>query len=83
MLLPVPEIRHIKFGALLAAVSSILPPSGMLRSVWLLACMTPGDTAGPSAARIENASAQILQTTSSDKARGQGTMSMIAYGEKK
>jgi hypothetical protein len=60
MLLPVPEIRHIKFGALLAAVSSILPPSGMLRSVWLLACMTPGDTAGPSAARIENASAQIL-----------------------
>ena len=54
----------------------------MLRSVWLLACMMPGDTAGPSAARIENASAQILQTTSSDKARGQGTMSMIVYGEK-
>jgi hypothetical protein len=41
----------------------------MLRSVWLLACMTPGDTAVPSAAGIENVSAQILQTTSSDKAR--------------
>jgi ABC-type xylose transport system permease subunit len=43
--------------------------SGMLRFVGLLACMTPGDTAGPSAEGVENASEKILQTPP-NKSRG-------------